>query len=326
MSSETGQTRRGFLRVAAMGTGAGITGLLAAPAVKPAYAAGKDQQPTFVFVAGSNGIAAAPPELALLGYRSVAVELPGHGPQDGQFPVSYQAPQDLRAFARMRSPMAGVRLDDFVARVVDVVRKVADYGPVILVGGSLGGATISRVGNAVPGLIHRIVYDTAFCCVDLPSVGAYFLTPEGSTSLVSGLAAGAIGDPAKIAANRTNWRSANRAFLANAKACFMANSSESEFLSLLNELHPDESVDLTLADARIDPGTWGRIPHTYVRHTLDRTIPLALQDRMIREADARTPHNRFDVRTVETTHVATPPKTGEIVKILASLASPVPTP
>jgi hypothetical protein len=50
---------------------------------------------------------------------------------------------------------------------------------------------------------------------------------------------------------------------------------------------------------------------------------MALQDSMIREADALTPRNRFDVRTVATSHVPTLSKGSEIVKILASLARPV---
>jgi pimeloyl-ACP methyl ester carboxylesterase len=286
----------------------------------PAHADDERGQPTFVFVPGSNAPAVAPPELGLLGYRTVAVDLPGHGPADDQFPVSYQAPQDLQAFAKRKSPMAGIGLDDFVARVVDVIRAVADHGPVILVGTSLGGATISRVGNAVPNLIERIVYDTAFCCVDLPSIAAYFTTPEASTSLIAGLALGAVGNPAEIGANRTNWRSADPAFVAAAKACFVADGTDAEFLTMMNYLQPDETDDVALAESRVQPSTWGRIPRTYIRHTLDQLIPLALQDRMIKEADVLTPDNRFDVRIVETSHSGTSSKAREIVKILASLA------
>ena len=58
------------------------------------------------------------------------------------------------------------------------VRTVAEFGPtVILYGGSMGGATLNRVGNAVPHLIDRIVYDTAFCCVDLACPEDYLTTP-----------------------------------------------------------------------------------------------------------------------------------------------------
>jgi pimeloyl-ACP methyl ester carboxylesterase len=316
----SGSTRRDFLKRASAGTAAGVVGVLATNVGSPALAAGERGQPTFVFVPGSNAHAATPPELGLLGHRTLAVEMPGHGPGDGQFSVAYQAPQNLHALATTRSPMAGITLDDYVARAVDVVRHVADFGPVILVGGSLGGATISRVGNAVPDLVERIVYDTAFCCVELPSIEQYFATPEAETSLLPGLAVGAIGNPAEIGASRINWRSADPVFLANSKACFMADGTDAELLWALNELDPDETTTVSTADSRVDPATWGRIRHTFIRHTLDQTIPIALQDRMIREADALTPQNRFDVRTVETSHVPTGSKAREIVKILASLA------
>ncbi|MDA0631894.1 hypothetical protein OUY22_00570 [Nonomuraea sp. MCN248] len=48
-------------------------------------------------------------ELALLGHRSLAVDLPGHG-LDAQYPVAYQAPQDLDAWAAEPSTLAGVTL------------------------------------------------------------------------------------------------------------------------------------------------------------------------------------------------------------------------
>jgi pimeloyl-ACP methyl ester carboxylesterase len=277
-------------------------------------------EPTFVFVSGANGHAYAPPEMGLLGLRTVAVDLPGHGVGAGQYPASYQAPQNLQAFATTPSPMAGITLDDFSAVVVAAVRRAAEHGPVILVGTSMGGATISRVGNAVPELLDRIVYDTAFCCVDLPSIGDYLATPEGSTSLLPALAVAAVGNPAEIGASRVNWRWADPSFLASAKACLIADTSDAEFLAVLNDLDPDESLEVPVADSRVNPSTWGRVPHTYIRHSLDRALPIALQDRMIREADALTPHNRFDVHTVETSHVTPVSTAGAVVKILAGLA------
>ena len=90
-----------------------------------------------------------------------------------------------------------------------MVRTVAEFGPVILYGGSMGGATLNRVGNAVPHLIDRIVYDTAFCCVDLACPEDYLATPEGSTTLAGNLAALVVADPAVIGAVRANYRTAD---------------------------------------------------------------------------------------------------------------------
>lgn len=41
------------------------------------------------------------------------------------------------------------------------------------------------------------------------------------------------------------------------------------------------------------------MPRTYVRLAADASVPPAVQDRMIREADALTSDNPFDVRTLE---------------------------
>jgi hypothetical protein len=41
----------------------------------------------------------------------------------------------------------------------------------------------------MPHLIDRIVYDSAFCCVDLACPEDYLTTPEGSTTLAGDVAA-----------------------------------------------------------------------------------------------------------------------------------------
>jgi pimeloyl-ACP methyl ester carboxylesterase len=325
-----GQSRRGLLRAAALAGAAGA-GLAAAGAASSAASAAtpavgaatrRPAVTTFVLVAGASGTASGSPELARLGHRTLGVDLPGHGPESPQFRLSYQAPQNLAALATEPSPLAGITLDDFANQVVDAVRQVSRYGPVILVGGSMGGATLNRVGNRIPDLIDRIVYVSAFCCVDLPSPFDYLASPEGSTSMLLSpdLARGGIGDPAVLGAIRTNYRSADPKFLAAARAAFMAEGSDAEFYAMLNGLQPDESLTVPLEDSRVQAHTWGRIKRTYIRHTLDRSIPIALQDRMIREADALTPHNRFDVRTVRTTHAPTTGGMQKIVRILDGLA------
>ena len=57
------------------------------------------------------------------------------------------------------------------------------------------------------------------------------------------------------------------------------------------------------ADARGQADTWGTIARTYIRPTGDRSLPVAMQDRLIAEADALTPDNPYDVHTLDTSHV-----------------------
>ncbi|MFC4563808.1 alpha/beta hydrolase [Nocardiopsis mangrovi] len=291
----------------------------------PTPAAGHDgdrRPPTLVFVHGTNSSSYSWSglinELALRGHRGVAVDLPGHG-DEGFFPRAYQAPQDLEALAAEPSPLAGTTLDDYVERVVSVVRRAHRRGPVILVGASQGGVTVSRVGNAVPDLLSRVVYVAAFCCVDLPNMSAYFAAPENAGSLVGNVTAAQVGDPAVLGVNRINWRSADPAVITGIKECLAGDFPDDRATWLLNMLEPDEPAGIPVSEARGEAETWGRIPRTYVRFTRDRLIPPALQDRFISEADRLTPDNPTDVRSVEAPHVG-PFFRPEIVEIFAELA------
>ena len=274
---------------------------------------------TFVIVTGASGTPGGIDALSLRGHRTVGVDLPGHGATDAQFALDYQCPQDPTSLATRPSPMAGVGLDAYAEAAIRTVRTVAEFGPVILYGGSMGGATLNRVGNAVPHLIDRIVYDTAFCCVDLACPEDYFATPEGSTTLAGNLAALVVADPSVIGAVRANYRTANPEALAALKEALMTGAGDAEFYSTLAYLQPDESLTVGRENSQVRADTWGRIPRTYIRHTADRMIPLALQDRMIAEADRLTPHNRFDVHTVNAGHAATAEQFQQIVDILDRL-------
>ncbi|WP_250563332.1 alpha/beta fold hydrolase [Sphaerisporangium fuscum] len=335
----TDTTRRAMLRQTSQ---AALAGLLATGALAPSAHADADAKanahvhthadpdadadaahrcrPTFVLVHGSNGGSGfwGPiiGELAVLGYRALAVDLPGHGPA-AWYPASYQSPQDLGTFATERSPLADVTLQDYVTHVTGVVRRAAAHGPVVLAGHSLGGVTITGVGNAVPHLISRIVYISAFCCSTLGSVLECYQSPEGRDSLV--LKVPHVGDPAKTGALRTNWRTADPGFLATVKAAFLADGTDDMLRVVINECQPDEPVSISLAEARIAPETWGRIDRTYIRLRHDRSLPLALQDRMIRDADAQAP-GRFRVETLDTSHLGILSKAHELAGLLAGLA------
>ncbi len=275
---------------------------------------------TYVFVHGSNGNsftwAPMQRELALLGHRTLAVDLPGHGFAAG-FQAAYQAPQDLGALATAPSNMAGVALAAAVEHVVGVVREAAVHGPVVLVGHSRGGLTLTGVGNAVPELIDRMVYISAWCCVDAP-IGEYMAGPEYATSVLNDVGGIVVAEPAALGALRMNWRTADPALLAALKTAMLEDGTDQEFFAYLNTLEPDESLDA--GEERADAATWGRIPRTYIRLTRDRSMPIALQDRFIKEADALTPDNPTDVRSIDGSHVGFLIRPREVAGILAGLA------
>jgi pimeloyl-ACP methyl ester carboxylesterase len=279
--------------------------------------------PTLVFVHGTNSSSYAwsglIARLALRGHRALAVDLPGHG-DEGFFPRSYQAPQDVAGLATEPSPLARLTLDDYVQRVVDVVRRAHRHGPVILAGASQGGVTVSRVGNAVPELLDRVVYVAAYCCVELPSMVDYFAVPENRDSLVAKVTAAAVADPAALGVNRINWRTADPAVIDGIRQCLAGDFTDDAMAHLLNILEPDEPAAIPVSEARGEAGTWGRIPRSYIRFSLDRLIPPALQDRFIAEADRLTPGNPTDVHTVAAPHVG-PFHRAELVDIFSALAA-----
>lgn len=279
--------------------------------------------PTFVLVHGSGASSymwtTVQRELALLGHRSLAVDLPGHG-LDAQYPVAYQAPQDLDAWAAEPSTLAGVTLQDNVDLVADTVRRVAQHGPVVLVGASLGGVTISGVGNAIPDLVDRLVYISAWSCVRLSNPIEYMQEPEFSDNLMAPLAAFNVGDPAVVGAGRANYRTADPRLLADLKAATLADVTDEQFRAFLNILQPDESIAVMTADARVQASTWGTIPRSYIRLTGDRSLPIAMQDRLIAEADALTPDNPYDVHTLDTSHAGFVFRAQEVAAILGKPA------
>ncbi|MEU8515101.1 alpha/beta fold hydrolase [Kitasatospora sp. NPDC048722] len=262
-------------------------------------------QPTFVLVHGafSNSFSFAPlqAELGLLGHRSVAVDLPGHG-FAATYPRAYQAPQDLAALATTPGAIKGVTLADNAAHLIGILERAKRNGPVILVSHSRGGMTATVAANRRPDLIDRIVYVSSWAPVDL-AVGAYYAEPEMATVDLAAMGAAMVGNPAELGLLRSNFRTADPGVLAGFKAAFLADGTDDEFMAFLNTFQPDENLDAGTDDDRARRDSWGRIPRTYVRLTEDASLPLAVQDRMIREADALTPDNPYDVRTLPGSHL-----------------------
>ncbi|MGW6269408.1 MULTISPECIES: alpha/beta fold hydrolase [unclassified Streptomyces] len=280
-------------------------------------------QPTFIFVHGAfaNSFSFAPlqAELGLLGQRSIAVDLPGHG-FDATYAAAYQAPQDLEALAAEPGRIKGVTLADNAAHVIEVLERAKRNGPTILVGHSRGGATITAVGNARPDLIDRIVYVSAWCPVTL-DVGDYYAQPEMAEVDPGTFAAALVGNPAELGLLRVNFRTADPHTLAAMKQAFAADLTDDEFRTFLNTFQPDENLDVGTSADRTQATTWGRVPKSYVRLTDDTSIPLAMQDRMIREADALTPDNPFDVATLEGSHLRWLVHPKPAAQLLADLAA-----
>ncbi|MEV3871175.1 alpha/beta fold hydrolase [Streptomyces sp. NPDC049906] len=285
------------------------------------------QQPTFVLVHGAfgNSFAFAPlqAELGLLGHRSVAVDLPGHG-FGATYTRAYQAPQDPAGLATAPGAIKGVTLADNAAHLIGVLERAKENGPVILVAHSRGGVTATAAANARPDLIDRIVYVASWCPVEL-DVNDYYAEPEMASVDLAALGAVVAGDPAELGLLRVNFRTADPAALAGLKAAFLADGTDEEFLTFLNTFQPDENLDVGTSADRAQAATWGRVPKTFVRLADDASLPLAAQDRLIREGDALTPENPYEVRTLSGSHLkwlVDPAPAARVLGELAALTAP----
>ncbi|GGY19652.1 alpha/beta fold hydrolase [Streptomyces djakartensis] len=279
-------------------------------------------QPTFVLVHGAfaNSFSMAPlqAELGLLGHRSVAVDLPGHG-FGATYTRAYQAPQDAEGLASAPGSIKGVTLADNAAHLIGILERAKRNGPVILVAHSRGGLTATVAANARPDLIDRIVYVAAWCPVDL-DVAAYYAEPEMAGVDAASLALAMVGDPAELGLLRVNFRTADPDALAALKAAFLADGTDEEFLTFLSTFQPDENLDAGTSDDRARAATWGRVPKTFVRLSGDASMPLAMQDRLIREGDRLTPDNPYDVRTLESSHLKWLVDPAPAARVLGELA------
>jgi pimeloyl-ACP methyl ester carboxylesterase len=266
----------------------------------PAVATAEDVR-SFLFVHGAWHGAAhwqkVVERLTAMGHRAAAIDLPGSG-LDARYPSSYLS-GDRDALAGEPSPSAGIGLDDYVGAVTDRIGEMARHGRVTLVGHSFGGLTVTRVAEAVPHLVRRLVYVTAYVPVAQASGAELSTLPEGADSISGAVL---VGDPAKTGAMRIDPRNPDPDYVEKGRLAFYGDLPAEEYARYAAFLTPDLPVAVCMADARGTHQRWGRVPRTFVRTTQDRTIPLALQDRMIAEADAATPANRFDVRTLPSSH------------------------
>ena len=263
------------------------------------------RKPSFVFVHGAwHGGGCWSEAVRLLaeqGHPSIAVDLPDHG-ATAKFPAAYLAqPQSPAALATEVSPLAELTLTHYRDAVLKIIRGlVADgSGPVILVGHSLGGATISAVCEAAPELIRRAVYLTAFVPIRFPTVIQYL---QDASFAASGVPPLFVADPAVTACGRINHRSDDAAYRAAEKSAFYADVPDATYQAFANLLTPDEPIQGFATPTVLTVAKWGAVPRAYIRCTADRAIPISVQDAMIEQADSFAPANKFVVKTLTTSH------------------------
>jgi hypothetical protein len=122
----------------------------------------------------------------------------------------------------------------------------------------------------------------------------------------------------KTGAMRINPRNVDPDYVEKGRLALYGDVSTDEYLKFAAYFNPDLPLPVAFEDARGTAERWGSIPRTFIRTSEDRTIPPALQDRMIADADAAIPDNRFDVRTLESSHSPFASMPDRLAEVLAS--------
>jgi pimeloyl-ACP methyl ester carboxylesterase len=257
-------------------------------------------KPGFVFIHGAWHNAGTwnyvLPQLEAKGYLASALDLPGAG-ASAKLPAAYFIrPLDAAAFASEASPNAGITQEERTRAVIGAIEGMDR--PVVLVGHSFGGLTISAVAEAVPERLAAVVYLTAFL---LPN-GMPGLAMIQHETMVSALVPSLfLADPAQVGALRLDPRSDDPAYRAKLKAAFYADVSDDILAVAIPSLHCDEPAGVAVNPSPITADRFGRVPRHYIRCVEDRAIPLAGQDFMIAAVDAAI-GGKTKVRTLAASH------------------------
>ena len=271
----------------------------------------------FLFVHGAwhsaahwNGVVE---RLVGMGHRAFAIDLPGSG-LNATYPQSYLH-NDFDAFANEPSPVGRIHLADYAQAITAQLTRMARHGKVTLVGHSFGGLAITAAAEATPDLIDRLVYLTAYVPVpDLPNAVALASLPEGQSSISGAIL---IGDPRVTGAQRINPRNADPDYVEKGRQALYNDVSTAEYLRFVSYCNPDLPLAVAFDNAQGTAERWGRIPRTFVRCTEDHTIPLLLQDRMISEADAASPNNKFQIDTLPSSHSSVASMPDRLAEVLS---------
>ncbi|MFC5744278.1 alpha/beta hydrolase [Actinomadura rugatobispora] len=248
------------------------------------------------------------------GHDVHAPDLPGHG-MSARFPASY-FDKDQRDLERAPSPIRNVTLQataDAVVAALEALRRRAGRERVVLVAHSMGGAVATRAVQEAAHLVDHVVYVSAYVPTLLGSAGAYLALPEASGASGGGLY---LGDPGETGAVRINPRSTDRAYLEELQASYYTGVPAEEFLAYAHALTPDQPIDFLTGQVGATADGWGRVPRTFVRCLRDRALPLALQDRLIHDADELTPGTTFRQVSLDTGHAPFASLPGELADLL----------
>lgn len=177
------------------------------------------------------------------GHTVLSPDLPGHGSD--------------------KTPPADITMDDYTNALINILDEQDE--PVILVGHSFNGITISRVAELRPQKIKKLVYLTAFL---LPNGGSFLNAVQGVTG--------------STAVDNFQFSEDNTyAFIQEDEVqnAFAHDVSKEAFDAIKHNIVPEPAAPL-LYELQITDENFGNIPKYYIECTEDRAIPIEVQRSM----------------------------------------------
>ncbi len=170
---------------------------------------------------------------------------------------------DLPGHGNDKTPPSAITMKDYVQTLTDILDTQKE--PVILVGHSFNGITISRVAELRATKIKKLVYLTAFL---LPNGGSFFKAVQG----VNGSKAV---DNFYLSEDKT-YALVKEDEIQNA---FAHDIPKEAFDSAKHYIVPEPSAPLQY-ELEITAENFGRIPKYYIECTEDKAIPIEVQRAM----------------------------------------------
>jgi len=261
------------------------------------------------------------PLLEARGHIVRAYDLPGAGAHAKQ-PASYlRQPRDNETFAAEPTLNTGISQDDRTQAAIGWIEDMHRQTglPVIPVGHSLGGVTVTGVAQARPELVHAAVYLAAYLVPPGQVPAKIRAHPTMNNSLIGLLSRS---DPLKTGASRIDPRSPDPAYRDLLRYAFYGDIDDAALDGELSLLHCDEPVSALVAPSEMTRERFGSVPRHYIRTASDASMMPIAQDHLISAVDVAM-GNATIVHTLSSGHSPHVTQPAALAALLCAIAADV---
>ncbi len=170
---------------------------------------------------------------------------------------------DLPSQGKDQTPLSEITLDSYCGRVIEILERQAE--PVVLVGHSLGGITISQAAEHQPERIKTLVYVAAFLLPDGSSPKSFWDNQPIPSPVISHC------DVSQDGA--VSFRKEHLASL-------IYNTSPQAAVDKAARLQRPMARKPLATPLRLSEKNYGRIPRVYFETLQDKAIPIECQRQM----------------------------------------------